>query len=124
MIRNRLPARHTAPRGFAIPAAVFVIVIVSLLALSGLYVARNNALANSGLRSSMKALYAADAGAMIEIARWDRAATRTLAPGDSLVHAWQELPDGGRYQTSILRVDDGLDSYSALYRLRTIGSTM
>ncbi|HSG82377.1 MAG TPA: hypothetical protein VLC48_09010 [Gemmatimonadota bacterium] len=121
MTSNEPVARRDMTPGFAIPAAVFVIVIVSLLALSGLYVARNNAMANTGLRYSMKALYAADAGAMIEIARWDRAATRNLDPGDSLVHAWQELPDGGRYQTSILRVDDGLDPYAALYRVRTTG---
>jgi hypothetical protein len=109
------------PTGFAIPAAVFVIVIVSLLALAGLYVARNNVIANMGLRSSMKALYAADAGAMTSIAVWDRRISRTLNPGDSVVNAWRDLPDGGRYQTTILRVDDGLDPYSNFYRVRTVG---
>ena len=107
--------------GFAIAAAVFVIVIVSLLALAGLYVTRSDALANSGLRSSLKAMYAADAGATLLLTEWNRSAFRTLDPGDSLQSGWRDLPDGSRYRTSVLRVDDGLDPYSMIYRLRTVG---
>ncbi|NIR45712.1 MAG: hypothetical protein GWN99_15030 [Gemmatimonadetes bacterium] len=113
-------ARREHPGGFAIPAAVFVIVIVSLLALAGLYVARNNATANTGLRYSLKALYAADAGATSQLADWDRS-TRLLNPGDSTVTGWRDLEDGSRYSTTILRVDDGTDPFTSLFRMRTVG---
>ncbi|UCC71237.1 MAG: hypothetical protein JSV86_12685 [Gemmatimonadota bacterium] len=107
--------------GFAIPAAVFVIVVLTLLALSGLYIARSNATANVGVRLSLKALYAADAGATQVIGTWDRAQLLLLNPGDSVVTAWQTLPDGSQYRTSILRVDDDLSGSETLFRLRTVG---
>ncbi len=107
--------------GFAIPAAVFVIVIVSLLALGGLYVAQSNAAASNGTRLSLKAFYAANAGAEQVLATWKRRAYLTMAPGDSLDTNWQSLRGGAEYRTSVLRVDDGTDVDYAVYRLRTVG---
>ncbi len=107
--------------GFAIPAAVFVIVVVSLLALGGLYVAQNNATANAGIRRGWEALYAADAGATQVIANWDRTAYGALNPGDSVSTGWRSLSDGSLYQTIVLRVDAGLPDSAWLYRLRTVG---
>lgn len=107
--------------GFAIPAAVFVIVILTLVALAGLYVAQSNATANTGIRLSLRALYAADAGATEVIGTWDRGAFLQLNPGDSVVTDWQTLPGGSRYRTSVLRVDDDVSGSETLFRLRTVG---
>ncbi len=107
--------------GFAIPAAIFVIVVLSLLAIAGLYVAQSNATANTGIRQSRKALYAADAGATQEIGTWNRSTYRALDPGDSLVTDWRTLPGGSQYRTSVLRVDDGQITSPPIYRLRTVG---
>ncbi|KPK80139.1 MAG: hypothetical protein AMS25_10090 [Gemmatimonas sp. SM23_52] len=107
--------------GFAIPAAVFVIVVLSLLALGGLYVAQNNATANAGIRRGWEALYAADAGAAQVMANWDRVTYGALSPGDSVSTGWRTLPDGSLYQTFVLRVDEGLPDNAWLYRLRTVG---
>jgi hypothetical protein len=107
--------------GFAIPAAVFVIVILTVLAISGLYVAQNNATANTGIRNSLKALYAADAGATQVIGTWDRAEFLQLDPGDSVVTEWRTLPGGSQYRTSVLRVDDDVSGSETLFRLRTVG---
>jgi hypothetical protein len=107
--------------GFAIPAAVMVIVVVSLLALSGLYVAQSNATANAGLRRSWKAFYAADAGAARVTTDWHQSAFRTLDPGDSVISDWRALANGSEYRTSVLRVDQGLDGEPQLFRLRTVG---
>ncbi len=107
--------------GFAIPAAIFVIIVLSLLALTGLYVAQNNAVANTGIRFSWKAFYAANAGATRVLATWDRTAYEALAPGDSTTGPWQTLPDGSQYRTTVLRVDDGVAGNTPLYRLRTVG---
>ena len=108
-------------RGFALPVAVFVMMVVSLLALNGLYVARNNATANTAARRGMKALYAADAGATRVLATLDTTTLGALNPGDSLDLGWRTLPDGSTYRTVVLRVDGGLVGTTPLYRLRTIG---
>ena len=113
--------RQDRSGGFAIPAAVFVIVIVSMLALTGLYVAQNNAWANLGIRRSWKAFYAADAGATHVLARWNRSTYAPLQPGDSVDTGWQPLADGSQYRTTVLRVDDGQPPNPMIYRLRTVG---
>jgi hypothetical protein len=102
--------------GFAIPAAVFVIVVLTLVAIAGLYIAQSNATANTGIRLSLRALYAADAGANQVIGTWGSSRYRLLNPGDSITTEWRTLPDGSQYQTTVLRVDDG-----RVYRLQTIG---
>lgn len=107
--------------GFAIPAAVFVIVVLTLVALAGLYVAQSNSTANTGIRLSLRALYAADAGATEVIATWDRGTFLQLNPGDSAVTEWRTLPDGSKYRTSVLRVDDDASGSETLFRLRTVG---
>jgi hypothetical protein len=107
--------------GFAIPAAVFVIVVLTLVALAGLYVAQSNATANTGVRLSLKALYAADAGATEVIGTWDRATFLQLNPGDSAVTEWRTLPGGSQYRTSVLRVDHDVSGSETLFRLRTVG---
>lgn len=107
--------------GFAIPVAVLVIVVVSMLALGGLYVTLSNLAADAGIHRSWKALYAADAGATYVVANWDRTAYGALGPGDSLDTGWRPLPGGASYRTILLRVDDGAAGSSATYRLRTIG---
>jgi hypothetical protein len=117
----RLIDRARRREGFAIPAAVFVIVVLTLVALAGLYVAQSNATANTGIRLSLRALYAADAGATEVIGTWDRATFLQLNPGDSAVTEWRTLPGGSKYRTSVLRVDDDVSGSETLFRLRTVG---
>jgi hypothetical protein len=120
---NVAPVIHRLHRsqGFAIPAAIFVIIVVSLLALAGLYVAQNNATANVGIARGQEALYAADAGATQVIGTWNRSEYRMMNPGDSIDTGWRTLPDGSEYRTSILRVDDDVSGSETLFRLRTVG---
>ncbi len=107
--------------GFAIPAAIFVIVVISLLAVSGLYVAQNNAAASVGIRRSWRAFYAANAGAAYFVATAHGPTYTKLEPGDSSVTNWRSLADGSQYRVSLLRVDGATRSDSSLFRLRTIG---
>ncbi|MEE8490853.1 MAG: hypothetical protein V3S60_04370 [Acidimicrobiia bacterium] len=107
--------------GFAIPAAILVIVVVSILALSGLYLAQNNLSANMGMRRSWKALNAADAGAAYALATWNDTVAAALNPGDSLDAGWRTLSGGSVYRTVVLRVDDATPGKPELYRLRTVG---
>lgn len=117
----RRRSRRQAREGFAIPVAILVIVVVSMLALGGVYVALGNLASDTAVRRSWKALYAADAGAARVVATWDRTAYGALNPGDSVDTGWRPLPDGSSYRTIVLRVDAGAAGTPALYRLRTIG---
>ena len=108
-----------AADGFALLAAILVIVVVSILSLTGLYIAQNDAAGNSVLRQSMKARYAADAGATQVLVNWDADLYGALDPGDSVDTGWSTLLDGSSVRSVILRADDG--SGSPLYRLRTMG---
>ncbi len=120
-IMKRMQDNQIGTAGFAIPIAIFVIVVLSLLALTGLYVAQNNAAANTAVRRSWKAFYAANAGATRTMATWDRATFASLSPGDSVVGSWQTLPDGSQFRSSVLRVDGGTVGGTPLYRMRTVG---
>ena len=107
--------------GFVIPAVIFVIVVVSLLALSGLYVAQNNADASTGIRRSWKAFNAANAGGARTLANWDRWRYGGLAPGGSFDTGWRPLPDGSEYRGTIRRVDDNSDPLQMLFHVQTVG---
>ncbi len=111
--------RNPQRAGYALLAAIFSIIVVSLLALTGLYVARNDADANTGLHRGWKAFYAADAGTGEVLATWNDSIARALSPGDSFATGWRTLDNGAVYRTSVLRVDDGTST--TLLRLRTVG---
>ncbi len=108
-------------RGFIIPAAIVAMIVVSLMALTGLYVAQNTASANIGISNSWKALYAADAGAKQILLNWKAEPLRNLAPGESFDTGWRTLDNGSVYRTQVMRVDDGSNADTTLYRLRTVG---
>jgi hypothetical protein len=113
------PLKGTA--GFAIPVALFVLVVMSMIAMAGIYVARTNLAASLGIRGSARALYAADAGAVLSLATWNYASIGVLTPGDSVDLGWDTLPDGASYRTVVQRVDDGTPGTKWLFRVRTTG---
>lgn len=93
--------------GFVLPVALVVMVAVSLLALTTLQVAMNDFQANRSWRLASRALYAAEAGADLTLARWSSGPFAALTPGDSASTGWLSLPDGSLYRSTVLRVDDG-----------------
>jgi hypothetical protein len=107
--------------GFAIPVAIFVMVVLSLLALTGLYISRSNAEGNLGIRRSYQAFNAANAGGVHVLGTWDRWTYGVMNPGDSHDTGWVILPEGSSYRANVRRVDDGSDPDEMIYRLRTVG---
>lgn len=106
--------------GFVLPVALVVMVAVSLLAMTALQVAMNDLEANRSTRLAYRALYAAEAGANRTLARWTSGPYSSLAPGDSASTGWTSLPDGGLYNSTVLRVDDGLGP-TPLFRVLVVG---
>jgi type II secretory pathway pseudopilin PulG len=93
--------------GFVLPVALFVLVVLSMISATGLYVARSDFRAAQATRQAAVALAAADAGASRTVATWSLAVPSLPAPGDSLVVDWQTLPDGSLYRSVVVRAPVG-----------------
>jgi len=105
--------------GVALPLALAVMVAVTVISATAIQVALSDYQANRGARLSARALFAAEAGAQRMLATWDGGAWTSLQPGDSASSGWVRLPDGSRYRSVVLRVDDAADV--PLYRVLTEG---
>lgn len=106
--------------GFVLPLALVVMVVLSVVAVTALHVTTSDLIANRSMRIASRALYAAEAGADETVARWNAGSYSVLLPGDSVTTGWNRLPDGGWYQSSVLRVDDG-SAPAPMFRIRTQG---
>ncbi len=99
-----LVARRTSDEGgFVLPVALFVLVILAMVSVTGLYTSRNEYRAAEATRQAAVALAAADAGAARTLALWGTVVPTLPAAGDSLVLDWQSLPDGSRYRSVVRR---------------------
>ena len=120
-LNERMNRASSIERGFALPAVILVMVLVSALALASLMTTGDERAAGRALRESAKAFYAAEAGANAVIANWDNDSYDTLMPlpGDSLDMGWQTLENGSSYKALLTRVDGG--SGGRMYAARVTG---
>lgn len=100
--------------GFVLPAVIFTMAILALLAVTALTTANDEHRASRALRESGAALYAAEAGGSLLIATVvdsPRTVLDTLAPhlaaGDSVDLGWTNLPSGASYRGVFHRYDNG-----------------
>lgn len=114
------PALPRRRDGFALPLALAVMVATAILSVTSLQVALVDFQANRGARLSTRALFAAEAGAQRTLATWATGPWSALTPGDSASTGWASLPDGSRYRSVVLRVDDG-STGTPLFRVLTEG---
>ncbi len=116
--------RSRSDEGFALPAVLFVTMMLSGLGIILLFTSGNERMAGRAVRESAKAFYAAEAGMNAVIGNWNQFAYDTLMPaaGDSLVQAWQTMENGCSYRSVIRRVDAGGDSVAKkMYSARVSG---
>ena len=99
--------RAEAREGFAIPAVIFALVMMSMLAMVSLVTARDEELSSRAMHESAGAFYAAEAGYNQLVATWNDSLANTLQPGDSLDLGWQSLEGGASYRGVISRYDNG-----------------
>ena len=111
-----MKVRVTDREGFVIPAVIFALAIMGVLA-AALRTADDEHRSSRALRESGGALYAAEAGSSIvrgtvtdtsgttrfDSVRW----AYGLEPGDSTDLDWVALPDNSIYRTLIRRLDSG-----------------
>lgn len=116
---------HAEPRaclaglegGFALPAALLVLMVLSVLVAFFLTSSGDQQRAGRALRESARAFYAADAGINKVFAEWDSASYDTLMAngGDSVDLGWRTLDNGSTYRAVITRTDpDALTPYYSL----------
>ncbi|MFQ5689513.1 MAG: PilX N-terminal domain-containing pilus assembly protein [Gemmatimonadota bacterium] len=108
--------------GFALVSALFVMLILSILAVASLQTTSDERMAARSVRNSTEAFYAADAGLNAVQAAWATTRYDTLlaGSGDSLILGWQTLEDGGSYRAVLRRVDGG-SSATQLFSITTTG---
>lgn len=90
-----------------LPVALLVLVILSMITVTGMVTSRSDHRAAQATRQAAVALAAADAGASRTVALWAQEVPTLPAPGDSVVVDWQELPDGSRYRSVVQRAPVG-----------------
>ncbi len=100
--RPRLAGRE----GFVMPAVIFVLAIMSILAVAALRTASDELRASRALREWGAALLAAEAGLNEVWPTCDETLLGSLDPGDSLDLGWRTMPNGAQYRSVIHRIDD------------------
>ncbi len=115
-------SRVAGREGFVLPAVVFALAIMGVLAVASLRTADDELRSSRAVRESGAALYAAEAGAsMVRGTLIDSITAALTASGDSTDLGWLALPGGASYHALIRRVDDGGDSLAATYTLSVEG---
>ncbi|MGH7540158.1 MAG: DUF7305 domain-containing protein [Gemmatimonadota bacterium] len=106
LVRRRPGRTGTGEAGFALPAVLFTLVVMSVIAVASVRVSLTDRTATWASRAGARAQIAASTGAQEIWANWPAAAD-ALAPGDSIDLGWATLPDRSRYHGVITRVDSG-----------------
>ena len=107
-------------RGFALPAVIFALVIMSVLAVAALQTASDDRLSSRAVREGGLALYAAESGVNWVLNTVADSVSATLAPGDSTDLGWQGLVNGSSYHAVLYRYDMD-DGGQELFGLRVDG---
>ena len=107
-------SRLRGQEGFVLPAAIFALLIMSIVAITALVTTDNERVASRAVRESGAALYAAEAGVNEVWATWPDSLVAGLQPGDSLDLGWPTLDNGASYRAVIRRVDNGGQKVYAL----------
>lgn len=110
-------SRGAGRDGFALPAVIMALVVMSIVAIAAVRLADDERRAARSIRESAAALYAAEAGIseVLETVTDTAGGTtldsiaQTLDPGDSADLGTDTLPDGAQYSSVLLRVDGGSD---------------
>lgn len=102
-------------RGFALPVAIFSLVIVGVLVTGGFFIARQETRIGVSNAQGSSAFYLAERGVTDVLDSWQAATYSSLAVGDSIQRA--DSTSEGRYDVTVTRLSDWmffLDSRSTV----------
>ena len=109
-------------QGFALPAVMLAVVLISVLGAAAIGVSRNELLAGKAMDQSGLAFYAAESGIASTVTDWNQSNIddSVASPGDSLIRTWQQMDNGCSFRVAIHRIDGG-DSGKKLYAITSTG---
>jgi len=93
-------------RGFALPAAVFALVVVGVLVTGGFYLARQETRIGMASERATAAFYLAERGAAEVMAEWDMSTFGSLSPWASAYKS--ETVDDGVWSVAVTKMTDRL----------------
>src|SRR5438876_4031828 len=115
-------SRAADQRGFVLPAVIFSLAMMGLLAVVAVRTADDERRSERALRESGAVLYADEAGLRSALGAWPTTAVQALKPGDSLSLGWQLLPNRASHRVVIHRVDQGgLQQYAVVAQAKGAG---
>ncbi len=125
-IRSRVAAGSRAdPQGrqcgLALPAVLFVLVLVSALVAGGYFVAEQQQRAAASGPQGNAAFYAAEAGLSVALSGLDSAVVNALEPGASIELASRALNGGDEYTVILTRLDAGGSGRTTYFVVRSTG---
>ena len=95
---------HRSRAGFALPAAIMALVLLSALVAGALYVSTEELRAGRGDVASQRALIAAESAIEVAIASWDPRRNGTMVPGARLTLLRQTESNGDDVEVTATRV--------------------
>lgn len=96
----------TGRDGFAMPVAIFALVIMGTLAVASIITALDETRSSRAMIQSAEAFYAAEAGLNQAWSTWNLAQVGAVDPGQELDLGWDTLQSGARYRALVRRVDN------------------
>ena len=97
--------KRRARRGFVLPAILFGMVVMSILATAALHTSVDESASVRSFRESGMALFVADGGLRQTVGNWPTSVS-SMNPGDSVDLGWQTFSNRGRFHAVIHRVDN------------------
>src|SRR5256885_4933314 len=105
--RARVLHRLARSHGFALPVAIFVLVLMSIVAVAALWASDNERRSDRAMRSGSASFDAAEAGLEQQWGTWSDSVAKTLRPGESVGFGAKTLENGSSYHVVMHRVDNG-----------------
>ncbi len=107
--------------GVALIVTLFALVLFTAILTATYLISGRGLRAGRAAFGGAAALYAAEAGLSVDPEIWSSGVLRELTPGGTEILASARLPAGAGYTTQVTRLDDGSDSTTAYFLLRSIG---
>jgi hypothetical protein len=99
-------ARAAAPRGFALPVAIFAIGVIGVLVTGGFFIARQETRIGVSSQKGAEAFYLAELGVSNVLDNWQAASFSQMAMGDSVMRSGSTSE--GDYDVNITRLSNWL----------------
>lgn len=108
-------------RGIALAIAIFALVLLAAVVAGGYFTATQEFQIGRSMRSLTSSFYAGEAAVHEVLEDWDPLVFGVLAVGDSVMYGPVDLPGGGSYDATVVRVGEPSDSIKRYFYIEVEG---